>query len=90
MRTTLRTPPSRGELGTLLICSVRYALGRQSYVVGQVSDLVRRFYLACSEVDRGVIRANVEEHLGSQHFSDPADIRRTWETLAAWMRGSES
>lgn len=50
-------------LFVLLSCSVRYALGRRSYVVSEVADLCLKYAAELSEAQRGVIVKDIREAL---------------------------
>ena len=58
-----KTVVDDSELGTLLICSVRYAMGRMTYVVDDVCNLVQLYAGALSKKDRDVILHDVNEEI---------------------------
>lgn len=55
--TKLSTP----ELETLIVCSVRYALGRKSYIVSDVCSLTKKFWEAIPKSTKLVIRKAISE-----------------------------
>lgn len=59
------------EIGAIVICAVRYALGRQSYMPGLVQDFIMRHPEILTESDRQVIIMDIEE----------ADEIRTYTTV---------
>lgn len=88
----------RHDLSLLLVCSLRYALGRHSTIVGQVAGTVRAHYGKLSRSDRAVVIRDVEqhvtldarlraddEHAGCDHECD----RIEWAALLAWMRATK-
>lgn len=48
------------ELGMLCVSAVRYALGRQTYIVGETCDLVKRYHELLLERDIQVIIRDIE------------------------------
>ena len=50
---------TRSDLGTLAICAVRYALGRQSYMPGLICQIVRD--LPLDGQDMGTIIHDIDE-----------------------------
>ena len=68
------------ELGTLLVCSVRYALGRRSYIVSDVCSIVKANRHRLAPLDRSVIIRDVREALVTSDAGDACD-RRSWEEL---------
>jgi hypothetical protein len=79
------------SLGTLLVCSVRYSVGRRTYMPGLVADLVRRHWHDIDQGSRETLRRDVDEAIadeakGRGSLGDACD-RATWLDLAAWMRG---
>lgn len=69
------TIPISGEaLDTLTLCAFRYALGRQSYIVGEVCDLVERLpiskrvvELIVSDIRSAKQRDDFARDLGQHH-----------------------
>ena len=49
------------EIGAIVICAVRYALGRESYMPGLVQDFIMRNPEILTESDRQVIIRDIEE-----------------------------
>jgi hypothetical protein len=52
-----------GDVGHLLVCSVRYALGRLSYITSTIAEMVERRWSILSENDRQVILRDIKEAL---------------------------
>ena len=69
------TIPISGEaLDTLALCAFRYALGRQTYIVGEVCDLIERLpiskrtaALIVSDIRSAKKRDDFARDLGEQH-----------------------
>ena len=74
----------------LVSCSVRYALGRHSYLPGLVADEVRRTWPELGE-QRTVIREDIARWLEQMGTSDYvmgagwSTSRPTWEPLLRWI-----
>ena len=49
------------EIGAIVICAVRYAIGRESYMPGLVQDFIMRHPEILTENDRQVIIRDIEE-----------------------------
>jgi hypothetical protein len=54
---------TKKELGDLLICSVRYAVGRMTYIVDDVCNLIFAHYRECLEKDQAVLLSDLEREL---------------------------
>lgn len=80
------------DLSTLLICSVRYSLGRRTYMPGAVADIVRaqlpRLERHMTDHTRPILIRDIreQERFG---YGDPCD-ERTWQDLLAWLEREES
>ena len=57
-----KTPIYDDDLGTIAICAVRYALGRETYMPGLVQDFVRRHPEIVDDNVRAVMIRDIEEH----------------------------
>ena len=51
------------HLYSLLVCSVRYSLGRRSYIVGEVCGMVRQYRKHLREGETSVIARDIQEEL---------------------------
>lgn len=81
------------ELGTLLVCSVRYSIGRKSYMPSIVADNVRRHWRDLENGARQAIRQDVADAIrdheaGYRSLGWDCD-QKTWRDLAAFMSGGE-
>jgi len=54
-------PISSDQLSTAVLCTVRYALGRMTYIVGDAVALVRSTWSDLSENDRKIIIRDIRE-----------------------------
>lgn len=71
----------------ILICAVRYCLGRHSYVVAECIHWVRQAWPTLSQGTRHTIRKDVETYV--QREEDDAD-RAVWTGLLAFMGQPEA
>ena len=62
----------------LLMCTVRYCLGRKSYAVGWVRDLLIRHWNEIPKNDRKTILEDIKKYMNSKELP-------TWERLI-WDR----
>lgn len=68
----------------MLTYAVRYALGRQSYAVGEVTDEVIRVAPAVDAKTRQNLRTDIGEWLNYHAPTHPQDL------VAAWQRAHEA
>lgn len=71
---------------TLLLCSVRYALGRRSYIVSDVCRIVRETLKGMNDSDniRALIIRDIGEELARGRAGDAMD-EKEWRKLLEWM-----
>ena len=72
---------SKDNLGALLVCSVRYAMGRQSYMVGLICDLVRKHI--------GAVDKNTINTISRDISTELERCERSGELLGAQMDHDE-
>ena len=71
-------------LGKLLTCSVRYALGRQSYIVGSVCSTVRSYAHNVDKLVLAVIITSIEEE---EKFGYGTEYhKQKWMELLAYLK----
>jgi len=80
---------SDADACTVLVCSVRYAMGRRSYVVGEVIDVLKRYHRAMSREQFKRLRDEISEELRRSrvagiHLGDKMDDD-AWTDCVAWM-----
>lgn len=85
----IRPDPRRVHTDPVVVsCAVRYALGRLSYLPGQLADEVRRTWPHLGH-QRDVIRKDIAEWLAEpwRHDQRPGfeDTVTVWSDLAAWI-----
>ena len=68
----------RLDYESLLICSVRYCLGRRSYIVGFICGKVLREWAFLSSNCRSVILGDVKREIGGL---DSYSFRESWQDL---------
>ena len=75
----------------ILICAVRYALGRMSYIVGEVAQYVFFKRGALSDQCKNIIIRDIEEELERYHAAGQTlgmDCdERTWKNLLEALKG---
>ena len=90
------------DLGTIAICAVRYAIGRQTYMPGIVQDFVMRHPAIVDERVRDVMIRDIDEAdrvtehkmsdgslLTIDHLGDTKIDRPGWERFREWLKGLE-
>lgn len=90
------------EFGALMICAVRYAIGRQSYMPSLVQGFIRRYPQAITENVKETILRDIEENnkitehdLGDgkkmtiDHLGDTKIDRPGWIAFRDWLRKLE-
>ena len=86
-------PVDATHLGTLLVCAVRYAMHRQTYIVDDACAMVRAYVHAATRADAEVIRVDIERELRRAReggfWIGHRDDHRQWEALATWLRERE-
>lgn len=80
---------AQDDLETVTVCSVRYALGRRSYVVGDVAGIVRAVWSELRPSIRNVIIKDVDEALrGAEARGTTVGMQMdhdVWMLLRGWM-----
>ena len=91
--TGTNTIPISDNLYTVLICAVRYSIGRRTYMPGLVTDWAMANL--AGKIPRNtceIIRRDIQEQreMGQRAnfdaLGDPCDVR-TWEKFEQWLRG---
>ena len=85
--------PLDEDLQTIMICAVRYSLGRRSYMPGLVTGWITNNCVG--KLDKGRIeimmrdiqeQREMGERANYPSLGDPCDVR-TWEKFEAWLYG---
>ena len=80
--------------GTIVICAVRYSMGRRTYMPHLVMDYVKRHWPELSQADRNIILRDVDEelvvvdHYNPKALGDEMDVRE-WREFLEWMKKQE-
>ena len=95
-----QTARDDAEIGAIVICAVRYAIGRQSYMPGLVQDFIMRHPEILTENDRQVIIMDIEEAdeirtytmengqtLTVDRLGNTKIDRPGWLRLKEWLKG---
>ena len=77
----------------ILICAVRYALGRQSYIVGDVAKYVASRCKTLSQECKNVIIFDIKESITFYHnYGTTCGMEcdeRTWKNFLKLLKGEE-
>ena len=97
-----QSPIEDKYIGAIVICAVRYALGRESYMPGLVQDFIMRHPEILTENDRQVIIRDIEEAdeirtytmengqtLTVDRLGNTKIDRPGWLKLKEWLKGAE-
>lgn len=81
-------PISKDDLETMVVCTVRYSLGRRSYIVGDAASIVRYCWADLRPSMQAVIFRDVSEAIeraesGGTTVGMDHDV---WVLLRSWMR----
>lgn len=90
------------DLGAMMICAVRYAIGRQSYMPSLVQGFIMRYPQVVTENVKSVILRDIEENdritehdLGDgkkmmiDHLGDTNIDRPGWLKFRDWLKNLE-
>lgn len=90
------------DLGALMICAVRYAIGRETYMPSLVQGFIRRYPQAVTENVKSVILRDIEENdrvtthdpgdgkkMTIDHLGDARIDRPGWIAFRDWLRKLE-
>ena len=83
-------PISKDDLETMVVCTVRYSLGRRSYIVGDAAGIVRWSWDDLRPGIRSVVLRDVSEAIeraesGGTTVGMQMD-HDVWVLLGSWMR----
>jgi hypothetical protein len=73
-------PLEKTDFEILIICAFRYALGRKTYVVYEVANLVARYKQELSAFAKELIVREIDEALRLNHAGMDCDIKE-WKRL---------
>ena len=69
---------SQEDLGTLIICALRYCAGRKTYIVSLILGIVKPFISKLSDKDIGVLLNDYKEQERSENFGDSIIDKPLW------------
>lgn len=76
------------DLSFLLMCALRYALGRQSYAPSYIAEMVTRYIDGLTQGQRDLLAYDIRCHLAKEFGTpEPADIRQVWIHLEKKLKG---
>lgn len=72
------------DLSWLMMCAVRYSLGRSSYAPSYTADMVTTYMGSLTRDERTLMAEEIRRYLGRYHADSQhlPDITKTWEELA--------
>lgn len=73
------------DFSTMAICSVRYCLGRHTYMPETVADIIIKHKECVDLRDRRIVIKDIEEYRGRVGFSEVDEP--TWKKLQEELRG---
>lgn len=74
------------EFQAMLICSTRYAVGRSTYIVSDVVDLILKYWDSIPDGTRNVIVKSIESEIIYGNFGMEMDLKQ-WQKVL--VRGRE-
>ena len=75
----------------IIICAVRYCLGRQTYMPGLVIGWIKRNMDGKFDLsDINVMRRDIAEHFRMFPDSGASDIKIVWEQFVVWLNEQEA
>jgi hypothetical protein len=63
-----------------LICAFRYALGRRTYIVGIITDELKRNWKNLTEVQQILIQREIKDAIEEEYIGDKCD-QQEWQTI---------
>jgi len=77
------------DTGFIVICAMRYAIGRKSYAPGLISQYIKRYWNLLDDNTRRVLKRDLAEELNSARALGVEVGRecdhQLWIKLLAWM-----
>ena len=88
------TPIKPHDLDTLVLYSVRYAIGRMTFAPTKMSDITRAYWRGMTDSGRANVHRDVREAVAADMVGDRSlgmDCdKRTWALLLAWLDSAEA
>ncbi|MEH1842125.1 MAG: hypothetical protein V7L20_26180 [Nostoc sp.] len=81
---------SDSETGAIVICALRYCLGRRTYMPSLVVDWTKRHWAKLAANDQKVIWRDLDEAItNNRDLGDACDIQ-TWHSFYQWIKEQEN
>lgn len=80
---------NKKELGTLIICSLRYCFGRATYMPSDVVAIAKKIWGDLDKEDKLVIQRDLREALATRDMGHDCDVAM-WNGFARWMEAEEN
>lgn len=89
-----KTMESDSDTGLIVLCAVRYAIGRRTYMPSTVVNWIKRNWAAIAPKDRTLILRDVTEECdrymrGGDNLGDRCDVA-TWMEFKKWMEEKDA
>lgn len=77
------------DLKDMIMCALRYSLGRRTYITGLTADFIRRYPELIDDRVKAVMLRDLEEYFKKRKFCDIDDEcdYNTWKSLYNWLKG---
>lgn len=75
------------DLKDMIMCALRYSLGRRTYITGLTADFIKRYPELIDKRVKGVMLRDLEEYFKKREFCDIDDECdfKTWKSLYNWL-----
>ena len=75
------------DLQDMIMCALRYSLGRRTYITGLTADFIMRYPELIDERVKRVMLRDLEEYFKKREFCDIDDECdfNTWKSLYNWL-----
>ena len=75
---------NQSDLGTLMVCALRYCVGRATYMPSLVMDITKKHWDFLSEKDKQVIARDVREAIERGNLGHDCDVTE-WNKFRDWI-----
>lgn len=79
---------NRKDLGTLIVCSLRYCFGRCSYMPSDVVAIAKKNWGDLDKEDKLVIQRDLRETIATRNMGHDCDVVM-WNNFAKWIEETE-
>ena len=79
------------DLKDMIMCALRYSLGRRTYITSLTADFIRRYPELIDDRVKAVMLRDLEEYFRKREFCDIDDECdfNTWKSLYNWLERLE-